>query len=97
MSRISLDPYLPKVPCFCCGKNSTLGAVWRGFITIVLCSSCAWAHPQPLAALLADAIADSRMGNVGNPLRDFDREYWRALALALIWERRMRELEPTST
>jgi hypothetical protein len=94
MSRISLDPYFPDDPCFVCGETAKKGGVWRGHTTVVLCANCAWAHPQPLAALLADAIADLGGGHVDIPLEKFEREYWRALALALLWERRKKELMP---
>jgi hypothetical protein len=74
-------------PCFVCSKISKQGSIWHGYPNVVLCANCAWIRPQALAALLADAIVDMGIDHVDEALKRFEREYWRALALALIRRR----------
>jgi hypothetical protein len=75
--------------CFACGQQVRAGAVWQGAGAVVwLCRSCAEFEPQPLAALIADAIADQANGGpachrLSEALRRFEGQAWRALALAL--------------
>ena len=75
--------------CFACGQQVRVGAVWQGVgVTVWLCRSCAEFEAQPLAALIADAIADhAAVGpachRLSEALRRLEGPAWRALALAL--------------
>ena len=78
--------------CFCCHEPSKPGQFygqWGGVGEIFLCPRCACANLQPFAALVADALIASRApGNTvlrcaHLALESFEKEFWRALALAL--------------
>ena len=75
--------------CFSCGQQVRACAMWHGQGAIVwICRACAEFEPQALAALVADAIADQATSGpachrLGEALRRFEGQAWRALALAL--------------
>ena len=83
----------PKYPmvCFCCNEPSKPGqsyGQWRGPEEIWLCPTCAYTDVQPFAALVADALVaggDHRIHNrAATALQEFEKEFWRALALAIM-------------
>jgi ABC-type Fe3+ transport system permease subunit len=63
--------------------------MWRGYETnVVVCGVCCINRLQPLAAILADGLVDSKGVSSGltaeHILEQFTREFWRALAIALM-------------
>lgn len=87
--------------CTICGEQVKRGAMWCGAETILLCGDCAVRDPMVLAALLADGVLDvSPRGSAVRPhalreaaeaaLERFTTLYWRALAIGLLSEHRIR-------
>lgn len=80
--------------CFACGERVQHGAMWMGFgAGVWVCRDCAEYRPQPLAALIADAIMDApATGPPSQRLQEalgrLECHAWRSLAFAL--ERRER-------
>ena len=74
-------------PCFVCGESVRVGSVWQGAAgPLWLCAGCAEIESQPLAAILADAIAENPRDACRRLERALERLHaaaWRALALAM--------------